>query len=113
MFITNPWYIIAPLLAVWVLWKARLRISRSLVKVSVLFLALAFSAYLWTPQHFANIGCIGTMLEGMSCPNGTLLTKFALLHEVLRLLGVIFAGLVLPLVFLAIGVMEWRAARRS
>lgn len=111
MFLVHPWYIIAPLLAVWILWKARLRISHRLVQGSAVFLALAFSAYLWTPQHFDTVGCIGTMLEGMTCANGTLLTKFALLHEVLRLLGVIFGGLVLPLVYLAVGVMEWRASR--
>jgi hypothetical protein len=109
MFIMHPWYIVAPLIGIWILWQGRLRLSRRLVIWSFVFLACAYSAHLWTPQHFARIGCVGSMLEGMTCANGTMVTKFALLHQVLAILGVIFGGLVLPLIYLAVGVMEWRA----
>ena len=109
MFVFNPWILLAPVFALITLWFAKRRASVRWVRGSVIFLCLAFSAWLWTPAHFAAVGCTGDMATGLACPDGTLLTKFALLHQVLMLMGQIYFFLVLPPVFLWIYWSERRA----
>lgn len=110
MFIFNPWLLLAPVFALLTLRFAVRGSSRKLVKFSAVFLAICYSAELWTPAHFAAVGCTGDMASGLDCPAGTTLTKFALLHQVAMLLGRIYFYLVLPLVFLWIYWSERRTA---
>lgn len=109
MFLFNPWLLLAPAFGLITLLYARRRSSKIWVRNSVIFLVLAYSAKLWTTAHFEGAGCTGAMLTSISCPEERFLTKIALLHEVVLIIGTIYFYLALPLVFLGILVSERRA----
>lgn len=105
------WLFIAASFAFWVLRHGRSSSAKWVVLVSAVFLAFCFSAWIWAPSHFASAGCDGDMMTGLTCPDGALLTRFAILHQTLALLGLIYFYLFVPIIFLVIGISE-RSARR-
>ena len=111
MFLFNPWLLLAPAFGLITLLYAKWRSSKIWVRNSVIFLVLAYSAKLWTTAHFEGAGCTGAMLTSISCPEEWFLTKIALLHEVVLIIGTIYfhLALALPLVFLGIFVSERQA----
>ena len=96
------WLFVAALLAVWVLCAAKSSAAKWIVLVSAVFLTFCFSSALWTNGHLDAVGCEGNIMNGLICPDGTLLTKFAMLH-----LGFIYLCLFMPIIFLVIGKTEW------
>lgn len=106
------WLFVAALLAVWVLRAAKSSAAKWIVLVSAVFLAFCFSSALWTNGHLDAVGCEGNIMKGLICPDGTLLTKFAMLHQVMGLLGFIYLCLFMPIIFLVIGKTEW-SSRKS
>ncbi len=85
------------------------RRSKWVLVGSFVFLAASYSSELWANSYFFEVGCKGNALKGLYCPEWTIMTRIAVVHQMSLLFASLYMRFIFPLILVSILFLEWRA----
>lgn len=86
--------------------------ARSILWGAAILALFAGASFYWVDDHLTAAGCTGPMLEGPSCPDPSLLTRFAMAHLRFGILTFVSGVFAAPTIVLIALWIEFRQRRR-
>lgn len=97
-FLFFGWVYGAPILARIIAWFSRSLLVRWIMAASAVIPLVGYAAQLWTGRYFGSIGCEGTILKGIECPEWTVIGRIAVWHDILLLYSGLYITFIFPFV---------------
>ena len=107
------WLVVCPVLAILILQFGKIRFAKWLVAGSAFFILGAYMSEFWAISHFDSVGCTGSVVKVLSCPEYSFLTWVAIWHQLSFFIAMLYFAFILPLVFLTILIFELLERRNA